>query len=1294
MINRNRTRHGLLTTAAMGRTWIAAGSLFLLGFSQGWALQTETEGLHAVPAPGAVTIDGDLSDWDLSGQALMCYDVEKLLDVYSGRVAAMYDADNFYVSIHWKDPIPMGNSHDPQYAANRAWAGDCVQLRFRTDRILHATCWYYAPSNEPAIQLDFGKDRSTPFDGGSVLLRRIQGAKMDRGTEMAFRKDADGKGYVQEIKFPWSLLVGRKLIPGEKFQMGVELLWGEGDWPVHRYADNLLPGPKGREFFHTNFGVWGEVTLEPAGHLELPDPAWMHELNQAQPQGPIEIAYQLPKDALVTLAIDDSAGNRVRNLVAAQPRKSGKNIERWDGLDDRGRPAPSGSYRYRALYHDGIHLRYVMSFANPGNPPWETPDNRGAFYGDHTPPQAAAAAGEYVALAAPMGEAGKPIIGLDLEGNKLWGLNNRQFADGSEISLATDGRVLWVGNEGKRSLIYRIDMKTGRYSPWKKMEKDETSRDVPMLDRFVSDATGNGVANLSGIALADGILAVALAKENKLLLLDAETGDTRKEIPIPTPKAVTWAIDGSLIVLSEGLLLRLTDDGKSVAFTNGSYADGYGLAVDRKGDVYLSVRGPDQNVKVFSPDGKLVREIGKRGGRPINGFYDPAAMRNPGRLAVDSRDRLWVPESTSNPKRTSVWDLATGRLLRDIVGTTTYAGAGTINPDDPTMAFSDNTVYRIDLAGGSWQPVYSLGRSENPEAIFPARAGFRDQVFNRGDTTYVYSTDRTQSILCTTLHGGKWQPSAAIGPVLERNDPECRINFEHPLMKAHVGQTYAWADLNGDGLVQPGELTFAPIKARCPYWGSLPGRDGICTFLDGDHQQALWKFPVVRFADGGAPVYDPAHPETVTSSEVKAWGDRGGEGMIHGGEKGNVYLNVSPLTTMDAAGHILGTYPSDFVSVHGSHNATSAHAGYLIGPNSILGTADLGTEIGEVFSMNGNLGENYLFTADALWIQSLFKDTRGDFTTPDRADHGMSMDATSAGGESFGGDFLRTADGKVYLVIGGTDARVIEVSGLDTIKRFAGQFTYTASQFSEVQKQLAAAAAKPPATELSYAIVRATAPPSLDHGGSKSWPELFNQSSAAVNIQEMDSPRFARAALRWDDQNLYAAWRVKSSSPPRNSGQDWRLFFKTGDSVDLMIGGSDRQTGNSRALIAFPPAGPVAVFNRKSAPGAKPDEHYDFTSPWRKITFDRVVKVPQVAVAMQPISGGYLVQASIPWTLLGIAPSKGLKLRGDLGVLSADGGGTQTIARRYWSNKATGLVNDIPGEADLEPATWGNFVLE
>jgi hypothetical protein len=31
----------------------------------------------------------------------------------------------------------------------------------------------------------------------------------------------------------------------------------------------------------------------------------------------------------------------------------------------------------------------------------------------------------------------------------------------------------------------------------------------------------------------------------------------------------------------------------------------------------------------------------------------------------------------------------------------------------------------------------------------------------------------------------------------------------------------------------------------------------------------------------------------------------------------------------------------------------------------------------------------------------------------------------------------------------------------------------------------------------------------------------------------------------------------------------------------------------------------------------------------------------------------------------------------------------QVLSRLYWSNKATGIVSDIPSEAELQPSLWG-----
>jgi hypothetical protein len=1297
------------------------------------ATQTETKGAHAVPVPQLssgqampVVIDGSLDGWDLSGQYLQCYDVKTLKDVYSGTVAFMYDADNLYVAIHWKDPIPLGNSHDPHFAANKGWAGDCVQLRMKTDKISHVTAWYYAPKKASAIQIDYGKSLTQPFGGGGskLLLNRDGSPKLSEGAEMAFKRDADGKGYVQEIKMPWELVANRKFKAGEKINIGVSLLWGEADWPVHRYADNLMEGASSREFFWSAYKSWGEVFLEEKGNLKLPEPSWMKETAVEAPTGPVEISYNLPTDAQVTLAIDDNEGRRVRNLVAAASRQAGRNVEKWDGLDDAGKPVPAGEYTFKAIHHDGIHVDYVMSFANPGDPSWDTSDGRGAFYGDHTAPHAAAAAGDYVALACPMGEGGKYLIGLDLTGQKLWGLANRVAFDGGRASLATDGKSLWISNEGKLATIYRVEIATGKYAPWKRTIRDAAGNEAPVLDLLVSDykakhaASANHVetggedhsamVNMTAIALNQGRLAVCLSRENLVKILDAETGDVKTELKLKSPIAVTSRHDGWL-VLADGKLVTVGHDGKIADFATGTFAEGYGLATDFQGNVYLSVRGNDQNVKVFSPQGKLIREIGTRGGRPLNGAFIANAMRNPGQIAIDSQNRLWVTEETMNPKRTSVWDARFGRLVKDLVGTATYSGTGAINPFDPTMAFSNDTVYRINLEKGTYEPVYSMAATDDPANIFPVRlhSGTTSKMVKRDGNLYGYtggSARGSSDVTCVLWDGKLWKTVANVGIVCEDKPKDMILQFakfKHEFFAGRGGQIYVWVDQDGDGLVQKAELSFAtptidgkPVKASSYYWGQLPDNDGTLTYL-AKSENALIKVPIAGINSVGAPMYDVRNLQVVKVDQP-ILGKGNGEGMIIGGDNGRVYINQDPLIAVEKDGHVIGGYPNKHTSVHGSHSAKASKPGYLIGPSSFLGVVNLGEGLGEVFDLNGNLGENYLFTYDGLWIQALFRDTRGGFEIPGHAVKGMSMDAITAGGESFGGNFIKAPDGKIYLTIGGTDARVLEVKGLDTIRRFAGELTYTPAQYAEAQKLLQGKASQSAQAKI-YQIAKLQAPIVMD-GKVAKWPGLMAEGTSSLEIQESKHKRYGRIQARYDDDRLYLAYRVFAPrSQMKNAGQDFRLLFKSGDGVDLMIGPEPQKAngeGNSRLFMTFQDGKPVAVLNQKFVPGAAKGEGFGFASPSRTISFDRVVLAPKVKIATSPVNGGYFVEAAIPWKVLGIAPKSGLKLKADVGILFADDGGTTTVSRRYWSNKQTNLVNDIPGEADLVPRRWGVVTLK
>ena len=173
---------------------------------------------HTVPAaPGSVRIDGDLSDWNLSGRFLSRCD-EPYAETYYLEGAMMYDARCLYVSAHIGDPAPMRN----MIAAGPSdlpWKGGALQLRLATDpalgwplqgiqtrakskeprpedvspRISHLIMWHHRPTGQAQLHLaegfDFHNEQWNPA-----------------GFQGAYRIDADGRGYTLEYALPWALL--------------------------------------------------------------------------------------------------------------------------------------------------------------------------------------------------------------------------------------------------------------------------------------------------------------------------------------------------------------------------------------------------------------------------------------------------------------------------------------------------------------------------------------------------------------------------------------------------------------------------------------------------------------------------------------------------------------------------------------------------------------------------------------------------------------------------------------------------------------------------------------------------------------------------------------------------------------------------------------------------------------------------------------------------------------------------------------------------------------------------------
>ncbi len=174
----------------------------------------------------------------------------------------------------------------------------------------------------------------------------------------------------------------------------------------------------------------------------------------APPSPRFAIPYTAPLDGVLTLAIDDAKGQRVRNLIARETRSAGDHRELWDLADEAGTCVAPGTYRWKAITAPPLELRYEMTtypnvtVHHPENSAWlNGPDGPGGWLADHSPPRGGCAADDYLFFGAPCPESGVGFVCCDLTGRKLWGIHS--FAAWSAgNSMATDGKTVFVQHVG------------------------------------------------------------------------------------------------------------------------------------------------------------------------------------------------------------------------------------------------------------------------------------------------------------------------------------------------------------------------------------------------------------------------------------------------------------------------------------------------------------------------------------------------------------------------------------------------------------------------------------------------------------------------------------------------------------------------------------------------------------------------------------------------------------------------------------------------------------------------------
>jgi ferric-dicitrate binding protein FerR (iron transport regulator) len=234
------------------------------------------DSVHVVAAPPGLAIDGNLADWNRSGEfASACMPPYEQSHYLEGCM--MFDDEHLYLGAHVGDPAPMSSLVDPRN--EMAWRGGSVIVRLSTmpdlgwpldgkgpslankdfpdygsrpqdlsDGIVHLTLWYHKPTESPRLHLSYGMD----FHGEQANPENWEGA---------FTRDPDGAGYTLEYKIPWRTICSMPRFPqaGDTLAANWTVHWSDQEGKLSRghlvEVTNFAEQPY--RFLHAN--TWGKA---------------------------------------------------------------------------------------------------------------------------------------------------------------------------------------------------------------------------------------------------------------------------------------------------------------------------------------------------------------------------------------------------------------------------------------------------------------------------------------------------------------------------------------------------------------------------------------------------------------------------------------------------------------------------------------------------------------------------------------------------------------------------------------------------------------------------------------------------------------------------------------------------------------------------------------------------------------------------------------------------------------------------------------------------------------------------
>jgi len=624
-----------------------------------------------------------------------------------------------------------------------------------------------------------------------------------------------------------------------------------------------------------------------------------------------------------------------------------------------------------------MKLVYEYSFLNPGTPPWEHYPNSG-WGGDHGYPHAIACLRNHgngpwrVAIGGAVGEGGTASFVIDSDDRKCKALNNGW--NGSKALAAADG-MLWICESGSKYL-YRVT-----YHDSKPIAFNSAAGPTPTI-KFDTDPWGIAVGKTKAAVLLHD---EKQPKKERVAVFDKDSGDNRVEVPLAVPgrrNGLAFAADGTTLLVStdDGMLSISTGEAKltpkPVQF-EGVEKPG-SLATDNDGNLFILDRGADYQVKVFAPDGKLLRVIGTQGGQGQRLDFDRESLHGIEAISVDDDGNLWVAEHgefDSKPgvgfvRRIAVWN-ANGKFVKDFVGTTWYSANNTcLHQQDPTLAFGYGVIYKLEPGSKpGYRPLRYVTTPQPADAPFWMWTGAPWTLFGsarlfRSDVSGSMREYLLQSngfpILFQADERGEYRPILSIG--------SHEHNKAFPAVKDEPKALFLWTDLNADARPQPDEFQRLPGSTyRADVGTGYPPSQELIWYVEGIELKPT------RFTAQGVPVYDVASAKRLPIAQhylpVGQHLVTGLSGKFNSPQAG-VYQAGHHLFT-DKNGQTKATYRCNWPAVHASWSSTLHQVGQTgrsVGELHYAGIIDSRSDVGHVVAMQGNKGQAFLWSEDGLFL--------------------------------------------------------------------------------------------------------------------------------------------------------------------------------------------------------------------------------------------------------------------------------------------------------------------------------------